>query len=99
MKYTTGEDVILGDIVKTVVPGGYKEARVVMLGSTYEHLNQDKTFVDWVRKEKIIDNKSIYVEWIEDNPFEHNDPQYAPVGNQMATPVDDFVIFVKRTNK
>jgi hypothetical protein len=39
LKYTSGEIVELGDIVKVSTPEGHSEARVVMLGETYEHLD------------------------------------------------------------
>lgn len=92
MKYSDGSMVVLGDIVTLPVPKGTAKARVVMLGETYEHLAIDPDFVSWVEAENVLAAGSIVVEWIEANPFEHDDPQYAPVGNYMFSPVDEFVI-------
>jgi hypothetical protein len=91
MKYNDGSTVALGDIVTLPVPTGTAKARVVMLGETYEHLAIDPDFVSWVEEEKILAPGSIVVEWTEENPFVHDDPQYAPVGNYMFSPVDEFV--------
>ncbi len=96
MKYTSGENVELGDIVKVSTPEGYSSARVIMLGETYEHLDIEKGFEEWVKKEHILADGSIFVEWLNNNPFEHNKPQYAPVGNYMSTCLDDGVILISK---
>jgi hypothetical protein len=31
------------------------------------------------------------VEWIGANPLAHDDPRYAPVGNYMFSPLDEWV--------
>jgi len=91
MNYYDGSGIKLGDIVSVPVPDGTAKARVVMLGDTYAHLDIDEQFLDWVKKEKILETTSVVIEWLEENPFEHNDPQYAPVGNYMFTKVDEWV--------
>ena len=91
MNYYDGSCIKLGDIVNVPVPDGTAKARVVMLGETYEHLDIDKQFLSWVKKENILETSSIVIEWIGTNPFENNDPMYAPVGNYMFTPVDEWV--------
>jgi len=91
MQYYDGSLVALGDIVNVPVPGGTAKARVVMLGETYEHLEIDAQFLSWVEKERILEPTSVVIEWLEANPFEHNDPQYAPVGNYMFSPLDESV--------
>jgi len=63
-----------------------------MLGDTYEHLDIDQQFLKWVKAERVLEPSSVVIEWIEDNPLEHNDPQYAPVGNYMFTPIDEWVV-------
>ncbi len=73
------------------VPEGTAKARVVMLGDTYEHLDIDPRFVTWVKTERELKEDSIVVEWIGQNPLAHEDPCYAPVGNYMFTPVDEWV--------
>jgi len=96
MKYSNGIDVRLGDIISIDIPEGYRTARVVMLGNTMDHLDIDPKFLDWVNKENLIDESQVVVEWIGENPFKHNDPKYAPVGNYMFTEIDDCVIFKDR---
>ena len=96
MKYQSGIEVILGDNVTVNIPTGAEPARVVMLGETYEHLDLDKNFLDWVKKNRVLEETSVVIEWINKNPFEHNDPQYAPVGNYMFTGLDSGVSFQKR---
>jgi hypothetical protein len=96
MKYQSGIEVILGDNVTVNIPTGAEPARVVMLGETYEHLDLDKNFLDWVKKDRVLEDTSVVIEWINKNPFEHNDPKYAPVGNYMFTGLDSGVSFQKR---
>jgi len=62
-----------------------------MLGETYEHLDIDAQFLLWVQKQKILEPTSVVIEWLDANPFEHSDPQYAPVGNYMFSPLDEDV--------
>ena len=91
MRYHDGSTIMLGDIVSVPMPDGTEKARVVMLGDTYEHLDIDKQFLSWVKKEKILKGTSIVIEWLSNNPLAHDDPQYAPVGNYMFTSVDECV--------
>jgi hypothetical protein len=91
MKYYDGSIIKLGDIVTVPVPEEREKARVVMLGDTYEHLDIDEGFLVWVKKDKILEKTSVVVEWIDSNPFAHDDPQYAPVGNYMFTTVDEYL--------
>ncbi len=95
MRYHDGSDVTLGDIVSVPVPEGTAKGRVVMLGDTYEHLDIDQKFLKWVKAENVLKPASIVIEWIEDNPFAHNNPNYAPVGNYMFTALDEWVDRVK----
>jgi hypothetical protein len=91
MKYRDGADVRLGDVVNVPVPGGTAKARVVMLGETYEHLDIEPGFITWVKKDKVLKPTSIVVEWLGANPLAHDDPRYAPVGNYMFSPLDEWV--------
>lgn len=66
-----------------------------MLGQDYSHLSIDPKFLDWVKRDKVLEPEGIVTEWVEENPFEHNDPKYAPVGNYMFNPLDEFVVPVR----
>jgi hypothetical protein len=90
MKYHDGSTISLGDIVRIAVPGGAERARVVMLGDSREHLDIDKQFLAWVERDaKLLEPNYVVVEFLDRNPFAHNDPQYAPVGNYMFCPADE----------
>ena len=91
MRYYDESPVALGDVVNLPIPGGSAKARIVMLGETYEHLDIDALFLAWVEKERVLDPSSVVVEWLEANPFAHNDANYAPVGNYMFSPLDEDV--------
>jgi hypothetical protein len=91
MHYVDGSPVNLGDVVSVPVPGGTAKARVVMLGDTYAHLDIDPRFVTWVTTERMLETRSVVVEWLEGNPFAHSDPAYAPAGNYMFTAIDEHV--------
>ncbi len=80
------------------IPGGTALAHVVMLGETYEHLDIDENFLAWVTKDRVLEETHVVIEWMEANPFAHNDPQYAPVGNEMFTALDECVEFVRRAD-
>ena len=98
MKYTTGEIIKLGDIVSVPVPSGDALGKVVFLGETYEHSALEDSFTNWVMESKHLKENSIYVEWIKGNPLEHQNENYAPVGNKMQTGIDEFVKFIQREN-
>lgn len=85
MNYTDGKEVQLGDLVEIDMPKGLELARVVMLGENYQHLELEQSFKEWVLKEQILETNSIVIEWVGKNPLEHNNPEYAPVGNYMFT--------------
>lgn len=91
MRYHDDTPVLLGDVVNVPIPSGTAKARVVMLGETYEHLNISEQFVTWVTTERVLESTSVVVEWLGANPFAHNDPRYAPVGNYMFTTLDEWV--------
>ena len=91
VKYHDGTDINLGDVVRVPIPGGSAKARVVMLGESYEHLEIDERFLEWVKSDKVLEPSAIVVEWLGSNPFEHSDPKYAPVGHYMFTAVDEDV--------
>jgi hypothetical protein len=90
MKYEDGVEVSLGDIVSLPVPGGTRRARIVML-NTYEHLDIDAHFVSWVKAQKKLEGSYVVAEWLDANPFAHNDPRYAPAGNYIFSPIDKWV--------
>ena len=91
MKYCDGSYVLLGDKVTLPVPTGCSLARVVMLGDTREHLQIDPQFLAWVGSSDVLRSSTIVVEWLEPNPFAHENPEFAQVGNYMFTDVDEFV--------
>jgi hypothetical protein len=49
-----------------------------MLGDTYKHLDIDRQFVDWVERDRVLEESSLVVEWLGANPFAHEDPRYVP---------------------
>ena len=68
------------------IPSGAAKARVVMLGDTYEHLDIDRRFVEWVERDRVLEPASVVVEWLGANPFAHEDPRYAPSGKLYVRP-------------
>lgn len=91
MKYHDGTEVLLGDVVSVPIPEGTAKARVVMLGDSYDHLPMDAQFLSWVKTDEVLQESSVVVEWLCDNPFSHEDPLHAPVGNYMFTAIDEWV--------
>ncbi|QOY23713.1 hypothetical protein FYK61_21595 [Xanthomonas citri] len=73
------------------IPSGEARARVVMLGETYEHQGLSAEFLDWVQAANVLAPDSVIVEWLDGNPFAHNDPNLAPVGDFMFTTVDEWL--------
>lgn len=92
MRYYDGTAVTLGDIVQVPIPSGSGRARVVMLGETYEHLDIDPGFLSWVKSDRVLRQGAVVIEWLGENPFAHDDPKYAPVGNYMFTDIDEHVV-------
>jgi hypothetical protein len=96
LRYHNGSPIVLGDVVSVPVPNGTARARVVMLGETYEHLDIEPAFASWVKSDKVLQANSIVIEWLDKNPFEHDDPKYSQVGRYMFTVVDDSLMPGKR---
>ena len=96
MQYHDGSEILLGDRVLLPVPEGKALARVVMLGDTRAHLALESKFLEWVNSTDVLSSSSVLVEWVTRNPFEHNDPALAPVGNYMFTVIDECVEFQTR---
>lgn len=91
--YADGRRVALGDVIDIATSANAtSRGRIVMLGDTGEHLEIDQAFVDWVVRDKVIEPSQVVVEWLDKNPFAHNDPNYAPVGHYMFTHVDSCVV-------
>jgi hypothetical protein len=88
MKYHDGSLVKLGDIVVVRLADRSARARVVLLGDTREHLGVEEEFIAWAESAQLLDPSQVIVEWIDPNPFIHEDPQYAPVGNYIFTGLD-----------
>ena len=88
MQYHDGTTAKLGDVVDVGMPDGTSRARIVMLGDTYEHLEIDRDFLSWVTTERVLSPTQIVVEWMEMNPFAHDDPRYAPAGNYAFLSLD-----------
>ena len=91
MKYHDGTEVLLGDVISVPTPEGFAKARVVMLGDNYTHLPIDEQFLSWVKEERVLQKSSVVIEWLDSNPFAHNDLQYAPVGDYMFTTIDEWI--------
>ncbi|WP_185234334.1 hypothetical protein [Teredinibacter franksiae] len=96
MEYRDEQEIALGDIVELDMPNGRSQGRVVMLGENYEYLELESTFETWVKSENILDADSVVIEWINENPLEHDDPQYAPVGNYIFTGISEDLKLVRR---
>ena len=88
MTYHDGSTISLGDVVRVAIPGGTARARVVMLGDSYQHLDIDKKFLAWIERDRVLEPSNVIVEWLDKNPFAHDDPRFAPVGNYMFSPTD-----------
>jgi len=91
MTYHDGTTITLGDVVSVPVPNGRAKARVVMLGDSYGHLDIDQQFLDWVKRDKVLEKSHVVIEWLNGNPFAHDEPRYAPAGNFMFSPADEWL--------
>jgi hypothetical protein len=96
MQYFDGTEVQLGDVVGLSLPSGAQAARVVMLGDSHAHLALETTFLGWVSASRVLRPDSVVVEWLGSNPFAHDDPAFAPVGNYMFVAVDEYLVVVSR---
>jgi hypothetical protein len=98
MKYSCGTEVILGDeIMVSSGPEQESLSRVVAIGVDLATEDIDRKFYDWAKEEGIITDKSIVIEWIDENPLAHNDPNYAPVGNYMTLSSLCCETFIRRS--
>ncbi|MBU1044808.1 MAG: hypothetical protein KJ915_10480 [Candidatus Omnitrophica bacterium] len=97
MKYKCGKDVNLSDIIMVECGPDQKSlARVVAIGLDLAIDKIDKKFYSWAKSEKIINENTVVVEWIDTNPLAHDDPNYAPIGNYMTLDSVCCETFIKR---
>lgn len=76
---------MLGDeIMAEYGPNQQALARVVAIGTDQAVEAIDQQFYKSARDEGMIDRVSVVIEWMNENPLAHNDPNYAPVGNYMT---------------
>jgi hypothetical protein len=98
MKYSCGTEVMLGDeIMASYGPEQESLARVVAIGLDLAEQNIDRKFYDWAKAEGIISNESVIIEWRDENPLAHNDPDYSPVGNYMTLSSLCCETFIRRS--
>ena len=91
---------MLGDeIMAQYGPDKESLARVVAIGIDLAIDGIDKSFYSWAKSEGIINKDTVVIEWIEENPLAHNDPNYAPVGNYMTLQSICCETFVRRRDK
>jgi hypothetical protein len=96
MKYADETTALLGDIVIVQTEKGNYEGRIVMLGENHTHLALDADFIEWVIADNVLDSDSVAIQWTGENPYAHNDPRYAPVGDILFTTLGETVS--KKTN-
>lgn len=97
MKYQDGQSVMLGDVVAVELSDGMHHARVVLLGDTGYYAGIDDETAKWAIESGHVQRDGIMAEWIDKNPFEHNDPRYAPVSNTISTDLCG-VLLIRREN-
>lgn len=90
---------ILGDEILTSYGLGQEAlARVVAIGLNLVVEDIDRNFYDWAKRENIITDQTVVVEWIGQNPLAHDDSHYAPVGNYMTLSSLCCEKFIRRCN-
>lgn len=92
MKYQAGDLIALGDIVGVPLWDGEHIAKVIMIGETGEFCSLDPDTAKWAQESGHLKSTSIMVEFLNSNPFEHSDPNYAPVSNTLALSPSDVLL-------
>ncbi|MBZ0166480.1 MAG: hypothetical protein K8I00_06705 [Candidatus Omnitrophica bacterium] len=97
MKYECGTQAMLGDeIMVSYGPNKKALGRVVAIGLDLVKEDIDKVFWAWAKKDNIINDQTVVIEWIKENPLAHDNPQHAPIGNYMTLSSVCCEEFVKR---
>jgi hypothetical protein len=73
-----------------------RRGRVVMVGDTLDYLDIDPQFLSWVKTFQKLGSSQVVIEFMAKNPFEHEDPKFAPVGDYLFSPVDEWLTFESR---
>lgn len=71
-------------------------ARVVAIGLHSAVESIDPTFYTWAKEGGVIDENTIVIEWIGENPLAHEDSTRAQVGNYMILDSINSGKFVRR---
>ena len=91
MKYFDSQIVKLGDVVSMPIEEKRHVFKVIMIGDTKEHQIEDKCFLDWVEKDNLISKTTLVLQWLSKNPYKHNDPNFAPVADQIFAEIDEEI--------
>ena len=79
-------------------PGQEALAIVVAIGLDLAIDEIDQDFYSWAKSEGIIKKDTVVIEWLETNPFEHDNPKYVPVGNYMTLQCICCETFIRRAS-
>lgn len=98
MKYEDGQIVRLGDIVDIELGDAVHRAKVVLLGDTGQYSDLDENTAKWAIESGHVEKANIMTAFVGENPFEHNDPRYAPMSNSLSTNLSG-VVLVRRSGE
>ena len=76
---------MLGDIIEVTLHDGAHRAKVVLIGDSGEHRGIEDKTATWAMNCGHVKSDDLMAEFIDGNPFAHNDPRYAPVANTITT--------------
>jgi hypothetical protein len=98
MKYNCGAEVMLGDEILVQHGSGQESlARVVAIGQDLVVDDIDDSYYTWAKKEGLIDQGTVVVDWVQTNPLSHDEPNFAPVGDYMILESLCCEKFIKRS--
>lgn len=67
-------------------------AKVVLLGDTGDYSDIDDATAKWAIETGHVDQKEIMAVWVENNPLENNNANYAQVSNAISTCICGVVL-------
>jgi hypothetical protein len=101
MKYSCGNNVLLGDYITVQIgPEKYHEVQIIAIGMKLKTIDINDDEWEWMITENIINENSVIVQFVGENPLAHDDPNYAPVSNHMTIDsITDNEKLIRRKNE
>jgi hypothetical protein len=95
MIYTSGEKIMIGDIVLINDGPLNGKGRVIIIGESGEYDDKFKDVAEWALSSHHVKQNSIMIEWLIDKSTPETE-FFAATSNTLSLTIDEHVVFINR---